>query len=132
MDKIRPGVTGQHSTTVSDDIAISILGLEAARVLGTPILIMLIEMTARNSLKPLLEDGFDSVGSHVSIRHLAPTPIGMQVRIRTEVTEVDGRRVCFRVEAHDQKEKIAEGTHERAIINIARFAGRLLAKRMGA
>jgi fluoroacetyl-CoA thioesterase len=128
MDKIRPGVIGEHLTTVSDDIAISFLGLESARVLGTPFLIMLIEMTARNSLKPLLENGFDSVGSDVSIRHLAATPIGMQVRFRTELTEVDGRRVRFRVEAHDEKEKIAEGTHERFIINIARFAERLHAK----
>ncbi len=132
MDKIRPGVIGEHLTTVSDDIAISFLGLESARVLGTPFLIMLIEMTARNSLKPLLENGFDSVGSDVSIRHLAATPIGMQVRFRTELTEVDGRRVRFRVEAHDEKEKIAEGTHERFIINIARFAERLHAKLAGA
>jgi fluoroacetyl-CoA thioesterase len=132
MDRIRPGLIGQHSVTVSDDIAISFLGVEAARVLGTPFLIMLIEMTARNSLKPLLENGFDSVGSDVSIRHLAATPIGMQVRFQTEVTEVDNRRVRFRVEAHDEREKIAEGTHERFIINIARFAERVNSKRAGA
>ena len=132
MNKVRPGVIGQQVVTVSDDIAISFLGLESARVLATPFLIMLIEMTARNSLKPLLDDGFDSVGSDVSIRHLAATPIGMEVRFRTELTDVDGRRVRFRVEAHDEKEKVAEGTHERFVVNIARFAERLRAKRDGA
>jgi fluoroacetyl-CoA thioesterase len=131
MDRIHPGVTGQHQTLVTDDIAISFLGPDSARVLGTPFLIMLIEMTARNSIKPLLEEGFDSVGSDVSIQHLGATPMGMRVSFRTEVIEVDGRRVKFHVEAHDEREKIADGTHERFVINVARFADRLRAKGAG-
>lgn len=132
MDTIRPGLAGEHSTTVTPGIAISFLGLDSARVLGTPFLIMLIEMTARNSIKPLVGDGFDSVGTDVSVKHLAATPLGMEIRIATEVIETDGRKVKFRVEAWDAKEKIAEGTHERFVVNIARFAERLEAKRKGA
>ena len=132
MDRIQPGATGEYQTTVTDEIAINFLGSDAARVLGTPFLIMLIEMTARNAIKPLLEEGFDSVGSDVSIRHLAATPMGMHVTFRAEVIQVEGRRVKFRVEASDEKEKVAEGTHERFVINVGRFVERLLAKRAGA
>jgi fluoroacetyl-CoA thioesterase len=129
MDRIRPGLTGHETTTVTDDIAIHFLGQDSARVLATPFLIMLLEMTARNSIKPFLEDGYDSVGSDVSIRHMAATPLGMQVTCRSEVISVDGRKVKFRVEASDEREKVAEGTHERVVVNIARFAARLEAKR---
>ena len=131
MEPIRLGLTGEHRTLVTDELAIRFLGMDSARVLATPALILLMEMTARNSLKPLLEDGFDSVGAEVSIRHLAATPMGMEVAIRTQVTAVEGRKVRFRVEAHDEKEKVAEGTHERFIVNTARFAERLRAKRPG-
>src|SRR5437868_15432093 len=98
MDQIRPGLTGEHRAIVTEDIAIGFLGLDSARVLATPALIMLLEMTARNSIKPLLEDGFDSVGADVSIKHLAATPLGMQVTCRSEVIDVEGRRVRFHVE----------------------------------
>lgn len=129
MDAIEPGLTGEHNAIVTPELAVDFLGLECARVLGTPFLIMLIEMTARNSIKPLAGEGFDSVGSDVSIRHLAATPLGMRIRIRTEVIEVNGRRVRFHVEAHDEREKIAEGTHERFIINVTRFGERVASKR---
>ena len=129
MDRIEPGLTGRQTTTVTDDIAIHFLGTDAGRVLATPFLIMLLEMTARNSIKPYLEDGYDSVGSVVSIRHLAATPLGMRVTCQSEVIEVDGRRVKFRVEANDEKEKIADGTHERFVVNVARFAERVQSKR---
>ncbi len=129
MEAIHPGLAGEHNAVVTPDLAVSFLGLDSARVLGTPYLILLIEMTARNSIKPLLDKGFDSVGLEVNVRHLAATPLGMRVRIRTETVEADGRRVRFKVEAWDDKEKIAEGVHERFIINVARFAERVAAKR---
>lgn len=129
MDPIEPGLTGEHTTPVTDAIAIHFLGDDSARVLATPFLIMLLEMTCRNSIKPYLEDGYDSVGTEVSIRHLGATPLGMKVTCRSEVTGVDGRRVRFRVEASDEREKVAEGTHERFVVNVARFAERVRAKR---
>jgi predicted thioesterase len=73
--------------------------------------------------------GYDTVGTHVNVAHLGASPIGMSVTFTAEVIRVDGRRVEFRVEARDEKEKIGEGTHERAIINIAKFATRLAEKK---
>ncbi len=123
------GTKGEHRRIVTSDIAIDFLGLEGARVLGTPFMIMLLEMTCRNSIVPLIEAGYDSVGTEVNVRHLAATPLGMEVTFRSEVIAVDDRRVRFKVEAFDAKEPIADGTHERFIINVERFAKRLAEKR---
>jgi predicted thioesterase len=130
MPNIAPGLVGERRLTVTPDIAVDFLGLEGARVLGTPFMIMLIEMTARDSMLPLLDPGYDSVGTEVCVRHLAATPIGMEVRFKTEVIAVDERRVRFNVEAFDAKEQIADGTHERFIVNVERFAKRLAEKRI--
>jgi predicted thioesterase len=129
MSTIQVGLTGEHRALVTTAIAVDFLGQEEARVLGTPYLIGLLEMTARNSVKPHLDPGSDTVGTEVSIKHLAATPLGMQVRFHSEVLRIDGRRIQFRVEAFDEKEKIAEGTHERAVVDVARFVTRLAAKK---
>lgn len=128
MTSIPVGLKGERSRSVSSDIAVDFLGIESARVLGTPWLIMLLEMTARDSLLPLLEPGHDSVGTEVNLRHLAATPLGMNATFRTEVIAVDDHRVRFKVEAFDDQEQIADGTHERFIINVERFAKRLAEK----
>lgn len=125
MASIPTGLKGEHRCAVTTDIAIDFLGVEGTRVLGTPFMIMLLEMTARNSLLPLLDPGYDSVGTEVNIRHLAATPMGMEVTFKSEVIAVDDRRVRFKVEAFDPKEQIADGTHERFIVNVERFANRL-------
>jgi fluoroacetyl-CoA thioesterase len=130
MPNITPGLIGERRLTVTPDIAVDFLGLEGARVLGTPFMIMLIEMTARDSMLPLLDPGYDSVGTEVCVRHLAATPIGMEVTFKTEVIAVEDRRVRFKVEAFDAKEQIADGTHERFIVNVERFAKRLAEKRI--
>ncbi len=129
MANIPIGTKGEFQLLVTSEVAITFLGDEGARVLATPRLIGFMEMTCRNAVLPLLEPGYDTVGTHVNVRHLAATPIGMSVTFTAEVIRVDGRRVEFRVEAHDEKEKIGEGTHERAIINIAKFATRLAEKK---
>ena len=128
MPNIEIGLVGEHRRAVTADIAVDFLGLEGARVLGTPFMIMLIEMTARNAMLPLLDPGYDSVGTEVCVRHLAATPIGMEVTFKTEVIAVEDRRVRFKVEAFDAKEQIADGTHERFIVNVERFAKRLAEK----
>ena len=122
------GTKGEQQVLVTSDIAISFLELEAARVLSTPNMIRLMEVTCRNTVLPLLDLGHDTVGTHVNVAHLAGAPIGMSVTFTAEVIRVEGRRVEFKVVAFDEKEKIGEGTHERGIINIARFAARLTEK----
>ena len=129
MATIPIGAKGERKLLVTTDIAITFLGADGPRVLSTPHMIGFMEMTCRDTVLPLLEPGHDTVGTHVNVAHLAAAPMGMSVRFLAEVTQVDGRRITFRVDAWDEKEKIGEGTHERAIINVAKFATRLAAKK---
>ena len=129
MSQIPAGARQELLVSVTSENAISFLENENARVLATPWLIAYMEWAARDAVKPYLLDGQDTVGTHVNIRHLAATPIGMKLRFQAEVIEATERRVSFRVDAWDEKEKIGEGTHERAIIDIARFAQRIRTKR---
>ncbi|MEJ5202501.1 MAG: hotdog domain-containing protein, partial [Anaerolineales bacterium] len=92
-------------------------------------LIQLLEQTARVTVAKHLAKGQTTVGALVNVRHLAATPIGMKIRTRAELLEVEGRRLRFRVEAWDEVEKIAEGEHERFIIDEQRFKERLEQKR---
>ncbi len=131
MATIPIGTKGESKLVVTREIAINFLGAEGARVLGTPYLIAQLEFTARDSVLPFLEKGFDTVGARVDVRHLAATPLGMEVRFESELIAVEERRLMFRVRAFDQKELISEGTHERGIINIERFAARVQAKAAG-
>src|SRR5690348_11211696 len=131
MPDIPVGARHEEKLLVTSEVAIDFLGLEDARVLSTPQMIRHMEMTCRNLVLPLLEPGHDTVGTQVNISHLAAAPMGMVVTFQAEVIGVLDRRVQFRVEARDEKEKIGEGTHERAIINIAKFAARLAQKKAG-
>lgn len=128
MAEIPIGTRGEYKLLVTSEVAIDFLGLDGPRVLSTPQMIGRMEMTCRNAVLPLLEPGYDTVGTHVNVAHLAAAPLGMTVTFTAEVTAVVDRRVQFRVEAHDEKEKIGEGTHERAIIHVAKFATRLARK----
>ena len=129
--KLATGLTLEHATIVTADLAVNFLGLESARILGTPFMIMLMEITSRNCVKPHLAEGFDTVGTLVNVRHLASTPIGARVRFTSELINISGKRVTFKVEAFNEKEKIGEGEHERAIIDVARFAVRVAEKKDG-
>ncbi|HET8548240.1 MAG TPA: thioesterase family protein [Bryobacteraceae bacterium] len=128
MPEIPLGAKTQRTIAVTDENAIRFLGHEQARVLATPWLIAYLEMVARDTVKPWLLDGFDTVGTHVNVRHLAATPLGMNATFAAEIIAVNDRRVTFRVEAWDELDRIAEGTHERAIVDISRFAGRVQSK----
>jgi predicted thioesterase len=131
MANIPVGTRREERLLVTEEVCIGFLGLDAARVLSTPHLIGYLEMTARNLIKERLDPGWDSVGTHVDLRHLAATPVGMSVRLLAEVISSSDRRVACRIEAFDERDKIAEGTHERALIDVARFAARLAAKAAG-
>jgi predicted thioesterase len=128
MAQIPIGAHGEQTILVTSEVATSFLGVDSARVLSTPHMIAYMERTSRDAVLPFLDAGHDTVGTQVNVSHLAAAPIGMSVTFRAEVTAVTDRRVEFRVEAWDEKEKVGEGTHERAIINVAKFATRLAAK----
>ena len=131
MAEIPIGTKLEKTLLVDNEVAINFLGQEGARVLATPWLIGWMERTCRDAVLPLLEPGHDTVGTHVDVYHLAATPMGMTVTFKAEVTSVEDRRVNFKVEAWDEKQKCGEGTHQRAIVNIARFAARMQAKIQG-
>ncbi len=128
MHSIQIGAKREERILVTSEVAINFIGMEGARVLSTPNLIGFLEITCRNLAFPMLEEGYDTVGTHVDLKHLAATPIGMSVSFHAEILAVDDRRISFRIEAFDEKEKVAEGLHERFIIHVARFAARLAAK----
>lgn len=86
-----------------------------------------VKLNARRHQKPLnsyLESGRETVGTHVDVSHVAASPIGMTVRCESELVEVDGRRLVFRVTARDEKGLVGEGTHERFIIDEQKFASK--------
>ncbi len=119
----------EKSYTVTDQQAIHFMGVGVLPVLSTPSLIEMMEMTSRENVSSLLGPGEDSVGISVEVRHLAATPVGMTVRVISRLTNVEGRVYKFEVEALDEIEKVAEGTHERASVAVSKFAGRVATKR---
>ena len=129
MASIPIGARGERKLLVTSEVAINFLGIDGARVLSTPQMIGNMEWTCRETVLPLLDPGQDTVGTHVNVAHLAAAPLGMIVTFKAEVIGVTDRRIQFRVEAWDESEKIGEGTHERAIISVAKFATKLAEKK---
>jgi fluoroacetyl-CoA thioesterase len=123
------GLVGELSHTVEPSMLASAVGSGGLDVFSTPSLLALMESAAREAVEHLLPSDQTTVGVHIDMRHLAPTPPGVQVRARAELLEVDGRRLVFRVEAFDTTDKIGEGTHERMIVDPARLLARAAAKR---
>ena len=99
------------------------------QVFATPMMVRAMENAALNAIRAYLDPGESAVGTTVNIRHLAATPVGHQVIAEAEVTEVDGRRVTFKVSARDDTEEIGIGTHERMVVDMARLTKRLEAKK---
>lgn len=124
MAQIPIGTVGEYKTRVTSDITISFMGVDGARVLSTPEMIRLMEHACRDAVLPLLDSGHDTVRTHVNVFHRAAAPMGSQVTVRAEVLGTRDRRIQFRVEAATEKETIGEGTHERTIVNVAKFAAK--------
>ncbi|MER3450006.1 MAG: thioesterase, partial [Chloroflexota bacterium] len=95
---------------------------------STPAMIGLMDGAANRAVEHLLPEGWLTVGYLVNVRHLAAAPLGSVVRARAELTEVDGRRLVFKVEAWQGDKKVGEGTHERRVVELKRFLERAAAK----
>lgn len=124
MKPVEVGTRGQATIRVTPAVLASSTGSGAVDVFSTPSLVLLMEEAAMNAIRPYMEDGESSVGSLVNIRHLSPTPVGFTVTATATLTEIDGRRLVFKVEAHDGVDLVGEGTHERYLISVARFISR--------
>jgi predicted thioesterase len=129
--KSRPkiGDIGETSFVVAQEHAIDFADAQMPAVLSTPWLIWFLEHAAREAMLPLLEGGESTVGVHVDVEHLAPTPIGQRVVCTARVINTDGRLISFQLEARDEHERIARGLHKLRIIRCDRFASRVLAKK---
>jgi len=119
----------EKSYLVTDQYAIDFMGPSVPRVLSTPALLMWMELTSRENASALLSAGEDTVGISVEMKHLAATPVGMRVRIVSRLVGVEGRIYTFEIEAFDAVDKIAEATHQRASVPVAKFASRVESKR---
>jgi fluoroacetyl-CoA thioesterase len=132
MRPIPVGAKGEFTLQVTPArLANQFKDVELPPVFATPWMITAMENAALNAVRQYLDPGESVVGTAVDIRHLAATPVGQTVTAEAEVTKVDGRRIEFKVSAHDETEEIGSGTHERMVVDRARLDKRLKAKLMG-
>jgi fluoroacetyl-CoA thioesterase len=127
--ELKLGLLGQVEELVTEQLTAAALGSGLVPVFATPAMVALMEHASVNAIQSCFSPGQTSVGVEISIKHLAATPVGMRVRVHAEVIAVEGRRVSFKVEAWDEREKIGEGTHVRAVIDQAKFIQRVNEKR---
>jgi fluoroacetyl-CoA thioesterase len=115
---LKPGLQAEITTVVDDSLVVKHTGGEG--VFSTPSMIGLMERAGIQAVQPVLGEGFTTVGFEVHVKHFAPTPKGKKVTVRAELLEVDGRKLRFKVEAHDEDKKVGEGTHRRAVVQIGK------------
>jgi predicted thioesterase len=125
---LKAGLAGSAELLVGEEHTAPRVGSGRVHVLATPVMINLIEAAALAAVEHLLSPGHQSLGTILSVRHIAATPVGMRVRATAEVTRVEGRTLAFRVEARDERDIIGDGTHERVIVNVERFDKRVQEK----
>ena len=125
---IAKGIKGRLEQTVTPEMSAARVGSGLVDVFATPMMVALIEQTCYESVLPHLDEGQGTEGTLVNVSHLSATPIGMRVWCESELTEVDRRRLVFSVKAYDEAGLIGEGTHERFIIDTAKFMEKLKSK----
>jgi len=126
--ELRAGDVGEARLTVAPVHTALEQRSGSVPVLATPVMAALMEEAAVNAIAAALPAGKTSVGTHLEIRHLAATPVGVAVRAQARVTLVEGKRITFRVLAWDSVEQIGEGTHERIVVDEEKFLSRTAAK----
>jgi len=129
MRVIPVGLRGTYAMTVKPEhLASQFKDAILPPVLATPIMILIMENAALNTIRDYLEADEAAVGTKINVKHLAATPVGHRVVAEAEVIEVDGRRIEFKVTARDEIEQIGAGTHQRMVVNLGRLKSRLAAK----
>ena len=126
--EITVGMKGFAETTAErEDTALEV-GSGSLLVYATPCMVALMEGAACEAISVALPEDKTSVGIELSIKHIAATPVGMDVKAEAEVTAVDGSIITFQVTAFDESGKIGEGTHKRAVITTQKFLDKTYAK----
>ncbi len=126
-----PGLTGKSEMMVREGDLVSQLGSIDVDVLSTPRLVQLMEAAAIEAIQEFIPSDQLSLGTHVKIKHLSPTPLGMKVIAHAILKEVNKNRLIFLVDAYDEMEKVAEGEHERLLISKEGFLQKVKKKRTG-
>ncbi len=119
------GQQAKVELTVHQKDTAEAFGSGGVKVFATPLMIGLMENAALKAVDPTLPEGFATVGTHLDVKHIAATPVGMKATAVAELIEIDGKRLVFKVEAFDEVEKIGEGLHERYIINMNKFLSKV-------
>lgn len=125
---LEQGLVSERRYVVSEKHTADVYGSGLLPVLSTPHLIGWMEDTSQKSVMPFMQPGESTVGISITMKHKAATPVGMWVRVQSEVMAIDGRRITFKVNAWDEVDEIGECIHERYIINDARFMERVKSK----
>ena len=126
--QLRPGATATVEIVVGTRDTAPHVGSGRIKVLATPIMVNLMEEAALKAVEGQLPEGFQTVGTRLDITHTAATPVGLRVTAGAELLKIDGRKLSFRVWAEDETEVIGQGTHERIVVNVARFDARAQTK----
>lgn len=126
-----PGLAGKSEMIVKDEDLVRQLGNIPVDVLSTPRLVQLLEAAAINAIQDFIPTNQVSLGTEVKIKHLSATPLGMKVTANALLKKVDKNRLFFLVDAFDEREKVAEGEHERVLVSKDRFLQKVEKKRMG-
>ncbi|MCD6156082.1 MAG: thioesterase family protein [Candidatus Atribacteria bacterium] len=126
--ELRVGLTGVVETTVNDENSADRFDPDMVPAFATPMLIALMDNAAHQAVKNHLPEGYISVGTRVSVSHVAATPKGMKVTVRATLVEIYRNKLVFEAEAFDEVEKIGEGRLERFVINREKFLNKLQAK----
>ncbi len=122
---LETGIKGTQKITVDSTNTASKYKSGHLDVFATPAMIALMEYTASESVAPFMEEGMDTVGTHIDVSHIKATPIGKEVICTSELIEIDRKRLVFKVKASDETGIIGTGTHERFIINVEKFLSKL-------
>lgn len=128
LSKLKPGTTGSAEITVGEGHTAPRVGSGHIHVLATPVMINVMEAAALAAVEQLLPEGHQSLGTRLDVGHYAATPVGMRLRATAELTKVDGRMLEFRVEAHDDVDRVGDGTHTRVVVAVDKFDQRVQAK----
>lgn len=115
-EQLTPGLAAEIVTVVDDKLVVKHMGGDG--VLSTPSMIGLMERAGIQAVQAHLPEGQTTVGFEVNVKHFGATPKGQKITVRAELIETDGRKLRFKVEAHDENKKVGEGTHRRAIIQV--------------
>jgi fluoroacetyl-CoA thioesterase len=125
---LKAGLTGRSELTVGEEHTAPRVGSGLVHVLATPVMINLFEAAALDAVDQHLPAGYQSLGTVLNVRHIAATPVGLKVFSVARILRIEGRTVFLAVEAHDEKELIGDGLHERVVVNVEKFSQRVAKK----